>query len=184
MAHAHGAEGIRMAAEAGCRSIEHASFIDSTGINACLRNNTWIVPTFLIGAHFEENGSQTGAQDRMIDIMRSTDARYKKCIQDAVKAGVKVALGSDYVGWDTRKTAKEFEYLVTRALMSPYEAIRAGTSSAAEMLGYNNLGQILPAFIADIVVVQGNPIADITVLQSNVIFVMKQGKIVRNDIKK
>ena len=49
MAHAHGAEGIELAARLGCRSIEHASFINEEGIQACLRNNTWIVPTFLIG---------------------------------------------------------------------------------------------------------------------------------------
>ena len=70
MAHAHGADGILMAAEAGCRSIEHASFLDQRGLEACIRNGTWIVPTFLIGDHFTEKGSSTGAQDRMIELCK------------------------------------------------------------------------------------------------------------------
>jgi imidazolonepropionase-like amidohydrolase len=75
MAHAHGADGIAKAANAGCRSIEHASFIDAAGIEACLRNNTWIVPTFMIGEYYETTGSKTGAQDRMIQLAQQSRER-------------------------------------------------------------------------------------------------------------
>ena len=98
MAHAHGPDGILMASEAGCRSIEHASFIDQRGVEACVRNGTWIVPTFLIGSHFAEKGSATGAQDRMIELCSSNELRNCACIQEAAAAGVKIALGSDFVG--------------------------------------------------------------------------------------
>jgi imidazolonepropionase-like amidohydrolase len=106
MAHAHGAEGIAMAAEVGVRSIEHASFISQAGIDACLKNDVWIVPTFTIGEYYQQIGSATGAQDRMISIMRATNERYYECIRSAVRAGVKVALGSDFVGWDPSITAR------------------------------------------------------------------------------
>lgn len=89
MAHAHGADGIVLAARSGsslfailtsqllfivfyhligCRSVEHASYIDQAGIDACLENNTWIVPTFSIGEYFKFEGSPTGAQERLIRI--------------------------------------------------------------------------------------------------------------------
>ncbi len=171
-----------MAAEAGCRSIEHASFIDQDGIDACLRHGTWIVPTFLIGAYYEDNGSKTGAQNRMIDILIETDLRYRRCIQAAHRAGVKIALGSDFVGWDPKITAKEFEYLVERGGLSPLQAIYAGTSTAADMLDIRNIGRLVVGNMADIVVVRGNPVKNISLLRTDVCFVMKGGAIVRNDL--
>lgn len=183
MAHAHGAEGIRLAAEAGCRSIEHASFIDEAGIHACVANNAWIVPTFLIGVYFDESGSATGHQDRMIEIQTAENDRYKKCIRTAVDAGVKVALGSDFVGWDPSITAREFQYLVTWGGLTPMQSIRAGTCSAADMLDQPRLGRVKAGCFADLVVVNGNPLENINVLEKNVCFVMKDGKIVRNDNK-
>lgn len=181
MAHAHGAEGIRMAAEAGCRSIEHASFIDQAGIDACLANNVWIVPTFLIGVYYDDMGSVTGHQDRMIELQTAGNERYRDCIRTAVDAGVKVALGSDFVGWDPSITAREFEYLVTWGGLTPWQSICAGTCSAADMLDQPQLGRVKAGCIADLVVVNGNPLEDIKVLANNVAFVMKGGKIVRND---
>lgn len=81
MAHAHGAAGIRAAAEAGCRSIEHASFIDADGIAACLANGAWIVPTFAVFAYYAQTGSATGAQDRLIGLVSDSDQRKYGCIQ-------------------------------------------------------------------------------------------------------
>lgn len=181
MAHAHGAEGIALAANAGCRSIEHASYIDQAGIDACLRNGTWIVPTFLIGEHFDSQGSVTGAQDRCIEIQKSTRRRYLAAIQGAVKAGVKVALGSDFVGWDPAITAREFKYLVELGKMTHMGAIQAGTSSAAALLGIQELGVVQSGYIADLVVVQGNPLEDIDLLEKGLIFVMKGGRVVRRN---
>ena len=179
MAHAHGAESILLAAEAGCRSIEHASFIDLRGVQACLRNNTWIVPTFSVGAHFEKIGSATGAQDRCIDLLRQTDERFNSCIRSAVAAGVKVALGSDYVGWDPSINAREFRFLVERAGMTPMQAIMAGTCSAADLLGRPDLGRICNGAVADIVVINGNPLEDISLLQSSILLVMKEGRVIK-----
>eukprot|EP00603_Paraphysomonas_imperforata_P013733 CAMPEP_0114472510 /NCGR_PEP_ID=MMETSP0104-20121206/12430_1 /TAXON_ID=37642 ORGANISM="Paraphysomonas imperforata, Strain PA2" /NCGR_SAMPLE_ID=MMETSP0104 /ASSEMBLY_ACC=CAM_ASM_000202 /LENGTH=387 /DNA_ID=CAMNT_0001646519 /DNA_START=148 /DNA_END=1311 /DNA_ORIENTATION=- len=183
MAHAHGADGIVRAARLGCRSIEHASFIDQDGIDACLAADCWIVPTFLVGEYYNEAGSPSHAQERMIELQRNTNARYYSCIQSAVKANVKVALGSDFVGWDPKITAREFRHLVELGQMSPHDAILAGTSSAAELLGLPQLGRIASNCVADMVVVRGDPISDISALEKDVVFVMKSGKVVRNDLE-
>jgi imidazolonepropionase-like amidohydrolase len=100
MAHAHGADGILMAAEAGCKSVEHGSFIDSRGIAACLRHGTFIVPTFLVGEWFSALASQgdQAAQSRLIELQQRTNERFFACIRAAVAAGVRVALGSDFFG--------------------------------------------------------------------------------------
>lgn len=138
----------------------------------------------MIGEYYDEQGSKTGAQDRMIELQNQTRTRYRTAIQQAVAAGVKVALGSDYVGWDPSLTAREFRYLHELGGMSPVAAIKAGTSSAADLLQRPDLGRIAVGCVADLVVVSGNPVEDISLLESGVCFVMKGGKIVRNDIKK
>eukprot|EP01038_Epipyxis_sp_PR26KG_P005333 gene5333-7400_t len=184
MAHAHGAQGIVMAANAGCRSIEHASFIDADGIDACLRHGTWIVPTFLIGLYFTATGSASGAQDRMIQLQVENDERYFKCISTAVVSGVKVALGSDFVGWDPLITAREFRCMVERGGMTPIQSILAGTSSAADMLELNDsIGRVEVGLDADLVIVMGNPLDDISLLETGVVLVIKRGVIVRDDLK-
>lgn len=120
----------------------------------------------------------------MIAILKDTDERYRACIQSATRAGVKVALGSDFVGWDPSITAKEFEYLVTRGGLSTLQAIYAGTSSAADMLDIKNIGRVVPGNTADLVVIVGNPVDDITLLRTALCFVMKNGKIVRDDAER
>jgi imidazolonepropionase-like amidohydrolase len=117
----------------------------------------------------------------MIQIMEETNARYIDCIRNAVRRGVKVALGSDFVGWNPAITPREFQYLVELGGMTPIEAIYAGTISAAELLDISNIGQIKTNYKADIVIINGNPIDDITLLESHVSFVMKDGIIIRNE---
>jgi imidazolonepropionase-like amidohydrolase len=196
----------------GCRSIEHASFIDEEGIAACLSHGTWIVPTFLIGRsvgcsrcsspqtgeYYSDHGSSTGAQDRMIALQSLTNERYRRCISEAIRRGVRVALGSDFVGWDpkitgppsspspssppTPSSAREFFYLVEYGGMSPLDAIYAGTSSAADLLQIPSIGRIQTGCVADLVVVQGDPLEDISLLETGVVWVMKGGKVVRSDL--
>mmetsp|Transcript_20613 Transcript_20613/g.29587 ORF Transcript_20613/g.29587 Transcript_20613/m.29587 type:complete len:426 (-) Transcript_20613:15-1292(-) len=183
MAHAHGADGIKQAALAGVRSIEHASYIDDEGIAACLRTGAWIVPTFSVGEHFGYDTSVDSAQSRLIELQIAGKNRYYGAIRRAAAAGVKVALGSDFVGWDPAITAREFQYLVKYAHMTPLQAIYAGTSSAAELLEYPDLGRIYPGCIADIVIVNGNPLDDITLLETGVICVVRDGKVVKRVTK-
>ena len=163
----------------GVRSIEHASYIDDAGIDACLRHGTWIVPTFTIGEHFSEKSSPDGPQDRFLEIHNRTKERFYNSIRKAVRLGVKVALGSDYCGWEPSSiTAREFRYLVELGGMTPIQAICAGTSSAADLLGISNIGRIQVNSCADIVVVGGDPLNDIALLETSVNLVMKNGLIV------
>ncbi len=97
-------------------------------------------------------------------------------------AGVKVALGSDYVGWDAKITAREFRYLVEHAKMTPLQAILAGTSSAADLLENACIGRVKAGLAADLVVVQGNPLEDISLLEKGVVMVMKGGMFIRDDL--
>jgi imidazolonepropionase-like amidohydrolase len=94
---------------------------------------------------------------------------------------VRVALGSDYVGWDPSITAREFRYLHELAGMTPMAAIKAGTSSAADLLQRPDLGRVAGGCVADLVVVLGNPLEDISLLETGVCMVIKGGKIVRRD---
>lgn len=135
----------------------------------------------MIGEYYDEQGSKTGAQSRMIELQNQTRQRYRSAIQQAVAAGVRVALGSDYVGWDPSITAREFRYLHELGGLTPMGAIRAGTSSAADLLQRADLGRVTVGSVADLVVVRGNPVDDLSLLETAVCFVMKGGKVVRND---
>jgi imidazolonepropionase-like amidohydrolase len=117
----------------------------------------------------------------MIQLQKENNERYYNCIQNAVQKGVKVALGSDFVGWNPSITAREFRYMCEHGKMSTLKSIQAGTSSAAEMLDITNIGYIKQGLLADLVIVTGDPIKDIEVLEKGVVFVMQNGKIIRHD---
>lgn len=117
----------------------------------------------------------------MIQLAKDNNERYYNCIQNAVKKGVKVALGSDYVGWNPSITAREFRYMCEHANMSTLQSIQAGTSSAAEMLEISNIGYVKEGFLADLVIVVGDPIKNIELLEKSLVFVMQNGKIIRHD---
>jgi imidazolonepropionase-like amidohydrolase len=105
-----------------------------------------------------------------------------EALKRAYRSGVKIVVGTDAgsMTWDFNQ-AREFELLVRKAGLSPMDAIKAGTSIAAELVGQSNrLGALEPGMLADIVAVPGNPLEDITALQ-RVTFVMKDGVVVRHD---
>ena len=179
MAHAHGSEGIVLAAETGVKSIEHASFICDKGIKACLENKTWIVPTFTIGEyyHAKEVDPNSTFETRMHRLHEETKELNRRCISEAYKAGVRIALGSDFVGWKASITGREFRYLVEFAQMTPLDAIIAGTSGAAELLEiHHDVGTIAIGKFADLCVINGNPLENIALLEQGVVGVYKRGK--------
>ena len=173
MAHAHGARGIELCARAGVRSIEHGSFIDDAGIDACLQNDVYLVPTLQVG-HFDFSAATM--QERSMRLMRETSERHRRCIRRAVQRGVKLALGSDYCGWNPALSAREFAHMAAVGL-SPAEAVRAGTLGAAEMLRLErDIGSVHVGKCADLVVVAGDPLADLTLLETAVVAVFRNGK--------
>ena len=179
MAHAHGADGIKAAVRAGVRSVEHGSFIDDEAIALMVEHGTYLVPTPAIGDYYLEVYGDSQAQAKMNDITRKTLAAYRERMTRAVRGGVKIAVGSDLGAYaDADKNARAFAALVGFG-MTPMQAIIAGTRGNAELLGWQErLGTLESGKLADIIAVDGDPLADITALQ-RVDFVMKDGAVVR-----
>ena len=170
--HAMSKEGIKAALDAGVESIEHGTGFTDTLIERAIEDGVYWCPTLTVFEH--ELDPESGAA-KMLDIC------YKSLNKAYIK-GMKIALGTDAGSfpWDVN-AAKEFEYLVKKAGFSPMDAIKAGTSVAAELLRQSDkIGCIASGMLADIVAVPGNPLQDIAVLQ-NVVFVMNDGQIFRYD---
>lgn len=178
MAHAHSAEGIKMAIRAGARTIEHGSFLDDEGLDLMLKNKTYLIPTLSVGKWFLDFNENSVALEKAIALTKKHKAPVEAMLTKAIKAGVKVGVGTDLTGSDPEYCATEFSELV-RLGMSPMQAILAGTSVNAEALGkLNDLGTIEPGKYADLIAVKGDPLKDINELKK-VKFVMKNGKVIK-----
>lgn len=175
--HAHSAEAIRAATLAGARSIEHGTFLDDEGIRLMVKHGTWLVPTFYVGEYYLEEQSQSAAQAKMNELTRQYRARHMQAVGKALRAGVRVGVGTDYVGFPPRQGVRELRLLV-EAGMTPMQAIRAATQDNAELLGWEQrIGSVEPGKLADIIAVPGDPVADLPVLE-RVDFVMRGGVVV------
>jgi len=182
-AHAHGAEGIRWAAEAGVDSIEHGSYIDDAGIAAMKEHGTYLVPTLYLGDWMFENAEQTHMPPPLMAKAREVIPAARKNIAHAFSSGVKVAFGTDAAVYPHGLNAHEFAVIVKLGL-TPLQAIQAATVNAADLLGWSGkVGTVEPGAWADIVAVDGDPLKDVTTLE-RVKFVMKGGEVVRNDYVK
>jgi imidazolonepropionase-like amidohydrolase len=180
MAHAHATEGIKLAVRAGVRSIEHGTFLDEEAIRLLVEHGTYLVPTLYIGDYYIEQGSATGYQDKMVELSKKSKAQHYAWVGKAIRAGVKIAAGSDFGGYDATINAGEIEAL-HRAGMTPMQAIRAATRVGAELLGWDDrIGTVEPGKLADLVAVPGDPLADLSTLRRPH-FVMLGGKVVRHD---
>jgi imidazolonepropionase-like amidohydrolase len=182
-AHAHGAEGIRWAAEAGVDSVEHGSYIDDAGIAAMKEHGTYLVPTLYLGDWMIDNAGLTHLPAPLLAKAKEVIPAARKNIAHAFAAGVKVALGTDAAVYPHGLNAHEFETMVKLGL-TPLQSIQAGTLNAADLLGWSGkVGTLEPGAWADIVAVDGDPLKDITTVQ-RVKFVMKGGEVVKNEYAK
>lgn len=182
MAHAHATEGIKLAVKAGARSIEHASYLDEEGIDLMVKHGTYLVPTLTIGLYFEEKQADSKALAKAIELSKKSKEENVKSsmLSLAIKKGVKVVVGTDYVGWSADYSAREFGELIKLG-MTPMQAIQAGTKVNAELLGKEKeFGTIETGKFADIIAVKEDPLKDITELQ-RVKFVMIGGKVVKKE---
>ena len=178
-AHAHAAEGIRQAVAAGVRSIEHGTYLDDEGIRMMAKQGTFLVPTVYMGDYYAQ-GDKLLAQDKNDDYIAHGRGEFLAAIARAHRAGVKVVVGLDLGGYAVEPSlyAREFAVFV-EAGMPPMAAIKAGTSVAAELLGWDDrLGTIERGKLADIIAVPGNPLSDISALE-RVSMVMIGGKLVK-----
>jgi len=168
--HAMALNGVHNSVEAGVDSIEHGNYIADEDLKVMVSRGIWYVPTIFVGEYVAQGRANAGAPVwlKMLQIHEDTFRR-------ALKAQVKIAFGTDAGGFDWKvNPAKEFGYMVKWG-MTPAQAIRAATSSAAELLGMQDqIGAIEPGKLADIVAVPGDPLRDVTILEQ-VNYVMKGG---------
>ncbi|MFC7500381.1 amidohydrolase family protein [Enterovirga sp. GCM10030262] len=176
--HAHGADGIALALEAGADSIEHGTLLDAEGIRLFKQTGAYYVPTLsTVNGYLERIAANPDAYPP--EVRKKIDWRIGitgKSLQEAVPAGVKIAFGTDAGVSKHGRNADEFELMVKHG-MTPATAIEAATVNAADLLGLaNEIGSLEPGKAADLIAVSGNPLADVTVLE-NVGFVMKGGQV-------
>lgn len=177
-AHAHGAEGIKAAIRAGVRSIEHASLIDEEGLVLARDKGVWLVMDVFNGDYIDAVGTAEGWPEEYLRKNRETTQVQRDAFRRAVELGVPLAFGSDAGVFPHGLNARQFRYMVANG-MSPLMAIRAATVNAAQVLGREaDLGRIAAGYLADMIAVEGDPLADITVLE-RVAAVVKGGKAVR-----
>jgi imidazolonepropionase-like amidohydrolase len=174
-AHAIGSDGIAAALRAGVDTIEHGDGLTDALMDEMAKKGVYWVPTIAVGVYVAPG--RGGNWQKMADLQRENFPK-------AIKKGVKIALGTDAGGFDWKQLneAKEFEYYVQYG-MTPMQAIRTGTSVAAELLGWSDkTGTIEAGKWADIVAVGGDPLKDITELQ-RVKFVMKGAAVYKNEMR-
>jgi imidazolonepropionase-like amidohydrolase len=179
-AHAHGAEGIRWASMAGADSIEHGSYIDDAAIAEMKKNGTYLVPTLYLMDWFFENAEKIGTPPDLIAKGHEVMPAARKNVARAFAAGVKVGFGTDAAVYPHGLNAHEFAVMVKLGL-TPLQAIQSATVNDADLLGWSDkVGAIDPGKFADIIAVDGDPLADVTTLE-RVKFVMKGGEVVKNE---
>ena len=176
--HVYGGIGLRRALDGGCDSIEHGLDLDDAAISQMLKQDTWYVPTISV-YYTDWAAADTPAGQR--DRLRASV--HEQSFKKALKAGVKIAFGTDMGGipW-SEPIAQEFSRMVELG-MPPMGAIQSATSRAAVMLDMEGkIGVVAPGAFADIIAVGGDPLRDIKVLE-NVQFVMKDGTVFKNESK-
>src|SRR6266513_5069286 len=182
-AHAHGAEGIRWAAEAGVDSVEHGSYIDDPAIAAMKEHGTYLVPTVYLGDWMIDNAGLTHLPAPLLAKAKEVIPAARKNIAHASAAGVKVALGTDAAVYPHGVHGHEFETMVKLGL-TPLQSIQAGTLNASDLLGWTKqAGTLEPGKFADMIAVDSDPTKDVPTLE-HVKFVMKGGAVYKNDYAK
>lgn len=175
-AHAHGARGIEAAAKAGVDSIEHGTFADDAAIKAMVANGTWYVPTLMALVGIEDRlgkGIYTPVVEQKV---RETVALRGKALAAAVKAGVKIAYGTDSAVYEHGRNGEEAAQMVKYGGMTPRAVLVAATSDAAKLLGIaGETGTLAVGKAADIIAVDGDPLSDPAAL-ARVKWVMARGK--------
>ena len=175
--HAIGSGGLKAAVRAGVDGIEHGILIDDEGIALMKERGVWLVPTIYVLDYIIEEGERGGIPADRIAKAKALQAERDRCIRKAFASGVKLAFGSDTI-FPHDTAAREFGRMV-RLGLTPMAAIKAATSSAAQVLGLEKeIGTLEVGKRADLVAVARDPLQDVTALE-DVSFVMKDGRVAR-----
>lgn len=177
MAHAHGARGIQQAAEAGIDSIEHGTYLDEAAARAMKASGTVLVPT-LMALEGVSEGLGKGVYTPVVEEkIRAVQPLMASLVSRARQFGVTVAFGTDAGVYQHGRNAEELA-LMKKQGMTDREVLASATTVAAKVLGMENqIGRLAPGYSADIIAVDGNPLADVTVLEK-VGFVMVRGRVI------
>ncbi len=182
-AHAHGAQGVSWASEAGVDSIEHGHLMDENSIATLKKNGTYLVPTLYLTEWWAENMDRMHAPDYLKTKMKMVSAVSETIAKKAIAAGVKIGLGTDAAVYPHGLNAHELAVYVKLG-MTPLQAIQSATVNDADLLGWSDkIGTLEPGKWADIIAVDGDPLQDVTTLQ-HVKFVMKAGQVYKNEAAK
>jgi imidazolonepropionase-like amidohydrolase len=177
MAHAHGARGIEAAARAGVTSIEHGTYLDEAAVKAMRENGTVLVPT-LMALEGVSEGLGKGIYTPTVEAkIRAVQPLMATLVSRARQYGVTVAFGTDAGVYQHGRNAEELG-LMKKQGMSDREVLASATTGAAKVLGMESqIGRLAPGYSADIIAVAGNPLADVTLLET-VDFVMVRGRVI------
>ena len=180
-AHAHGTQGIKNAILAGIDSVEHASLIDDEGIRLAKEHGTYLVMDIYNDDYILGKAVEFGLPQENVDKEKMVGRLQRENFERAVKAGAKMAFGTDAGVYPHGDNARQFFYMVKYG-MTPAQAIRAATSSAADLIGRaKDVGTLEPGKFADVIAVTADPLQNVRVLE-NVGFVMKGGVVVKDTI--
>jgi imidazolonepropionase-like amidohydrolase len=181
-AHAHGAQGIKNALAAGVDSIEHGSFIDDEGIRMLKTWHAFLVADIYNDDYILARGKEMGMTDEQLAKEKTVGRTQRQNFAKAYKAGVRIAFGTDAGVYPHGDNAKQFATMVAWGVPAA-AAIRSATSDAADLLGRtNDVGTLAAGKFADLIAVDGDPLADVTVLQ-HVRVVVKGGVVVKGAAK-
>ncbi len=175
-AHAHGDQGIRAGVEAGIDCIEHGSLMSKETMEFMLERGTFLVATSYLAEGLDVSRVHPALRAKAEEVF----PQAKENLRRAIKAGMRIACGTDAPAIPHGQNAKELWALVDRG-MAPIDAIRAATIVSADLIGVNDRGRIRPGLLADLIAVPGNPLDDIEVTQ-DIQFVMKGGRIYKGPI--
>jgi imidazolonepropionase-like amidohydrolase len=179
MAHAEGTQGIKNAIRAGVWSVEHGSMLDDEAIQMFLDTGTYLVPTLFVMEELVERGEEMGLTPVSLAKVEKIKHTHAASFRRAAEAGVKIAVGTDSIDDEMHgKNARELELMI-RYGFTPMQAIVAATKTSAEACRVDSkVGTLEPGKLADLLVVDGDPLDDITILQdqSRLMLVMKEGQ--------
>jgi imidazolonepropionase-like amidohydrolase len=181
--HSYGPAGARDAVRAGTDSLEHATDMDDATIQEMAKRGTFYVPTIDHNRYYLDNWQKIGYANGFQAKTKAFIDRNLETARKAHKAGVKFAMGSDAIYTMFGENTRELGWFV-KAGMTPEQALRTATTNAAELLGKEKeLGAVAPGYFADLVAVEGDPLADVNVAINNVRWVMKGGAVVADKTK-
>lgn len=181
MAHVYVPEGIKNCVEAGIRSIEHGNFLDEECAFLMRERGVFLVPTLSVYELISRYGREQGAAESYVEKINFAKGFAPQSVEIAMAAGVSIGSGSDVYGPNGNRKALELE--LKAAIMGPIKSLVAATRTNAELVGMGSeIGTLEAGKLADLIVVDGNPVDDITLLQDakNIAIVMQSGRIVKD----